>query len=289
MLTLAGNNPYYGATIVEGGTLALANSLAIQNSMLDTSGGGTLSFGTLTSATLGGLTGSGGLNLTSSSSVGLALSVGNNGVNSTFSGVLKGSGSLNKIGSGTLLSSGSSTYTGPTTISQGELLVNGSMVSPLTVQSGGTLGGTGSVAGVTVSAGGHLAPGDAPGQLTLTGDLSLLSGAKMDYELDAPSDSDEVYMPTNLLSLNGQQFSDFNFTSLGGFGPGSYTLIDAGSVSGTLGGNTSGTIDGLPASLAVQGNDLVLTVVPEPGALVLLCGFGTGMACFAWTRRKPAR
>ncbi len=86
----------------------------------------------------------------------------------------------------------------------------------------------------------------------------------MDFALDMPADSDLVSMPAGALSFNGQQFSDFNFTALAGFGPGAFTLIDAGSINGSLGANTSGMIDGLPATLAISGNDLVLTVVPEP-------------------------
>ena len=50
-------------------------------------------------------------------------------------------------------------------------------------------------------------------------------------------------MPSSLLTLSGQQFSDFHFTWTGGFGPGTYTLVNAQSITG-LGSNTSGTIDG---------------------------------------------
>jgi hypothetical protein len=155
-------------------------------------------------------------------------------------------------------------------VSQGTLVVNGSLVSPVTVNGSGVLSGTGSLSSVMVNSGGHLAPGNSPGTLTLSGSLTLMSGALMGYELGTPANSDLVLMPTGLLALNGQQFSDFNFTPLGGFAPGTYMLIDAGSISGGLGANTSGTINGLSASLALQGNDLVLNVVPEPGTFPLL-------------------
>ena len=95
----------------------------------------------------------------------------------------------------------------------------------------------------------------------------------------ARAGSDEVVMPNGLLALNGQQFSDFNFTPLAGFGEGTYTLIDAGSISGSLGSGTSGTIDGFQASLAVHGDNLVLNVVPEPGTLALA---GTGAVSLRW-------
>jgi autotransporter-associated beta strand protein len=199
---------------------------------------------------------------------------------------LAGPGGLAVAGGGVLALPGSNTYTGPTTINQGALVVNGSLVSPVTVNSGGTLAGMGSLLSVTVNSGGHLAPGDALGQLTLSGNLALLGGAVLDYALDTPADSDEVLLPSGLLSLNGQHFSDFNFTPLAGFGQGTYTLIDAGSISGTLGPDTSGTIDGLPASLAVQGDDLVLNVVPEPGTLSLLGAATLAVIGLTW-RREP--
>jgi autotransporter-associated beta strand protein len=269
-LLLAGANTYSGDTTVDSGVLILGSSAALQQSTLVTRGSGALSFGTLNSATIGGLTGTGPLGLINTSSGVVTLSAGNNTANSTYSGTLYGPGGLNKIGAGTLLLTGSNTYSGTTAVNQGELVVNGSLTSPVTVNSGGKLAGTGNLSSVTINSGGHIAPGNSPGILTLSGTLSLLSGAVMDYELATPLNSDEVYMPTSLLSLNGQQFSDFNFTPLGGFGPGTYTLVDAGSVSGGLGASTSGFINGWPANLGIQGNDLVLTVVPEPGTTMLV-------------------
>jgi hypothetical protein len=71
------------------------------------------------------------------------------------------------------------------------------------------------------------------------------------------------------------------------FGPGTYDLIEAGSISGSLSASTSGTIDGYPASLAISGNDLVLTVVPEPSTLALL-GIGVvGVLRYGWRRQSP--
>jgi formylglycine-generating enzyme required for sulfatase activity len=270
MLTLAGTNNYRGNTLVRSGTLTLAQPPGLQNSTLDTSGNGILSFGTLTAATLGGLTGPGALSLSNTASAAVALSVGNNNGNTTYAGILNDAGGLTKIGNGILLLTGANTYSGSTAINQGELMVNGSLVSAVTVNSGGTLAGMGSLSSVTVNAGGHLAPGNSPGKLLLSGSLSLLGGAVMDYELDTPLTSDEVLMSGGSLALNGQEFGDFNFTPLAGFGPGTYDLIDAGSITGSLGSGTSGTIGGYQANLAVQGNDVVLNVVPEPSTLVLM-------------------
>ena len=48
-LLLAATNTYSGNTLISGGTLALGSPLALQDSTLDTSGSGSLSFGALTS------------------------------------------------------------------------------------------------------------------------------------------------------------------------------------------------------------------------------------------------
>ena len=119
--TLSGTNTYSGDTTVSQGTLALGNSLALQNSTLNYATGGTLSFGTLNAATLGGLSGAQNLALANTTPASVALTVGNNNANTTYSGILSGSGSLTKTGTGTLTLTGDSTFTGGTTISSGTL------------------------------------------------------------------------------------------------------------------------------------------------------------------------
>ncbi len=199
-LILAATDTYSGNTLVRSGTLALGSPLALQDSTFDTSGSGTLSFGSLTAATLGGLTGPGKLALSNSASSAVALSVGNNNVNTTYAGAMIGSGSLTKVGSGALLLSGSNTFTGPTTTTQGKLTVDGWLPnSPVSVN-GGTLGGTGYLGSGTVNAGGTLAPGNPLGVLHLSGNLVLATGAAMDFDLDGVSTDDEVSMPSGSLT-----------------------------------------------------------------------------------------
>ena len=84
-----------------------------------------------------------------------------------------GGGGLQVLGSGTLGLAGSNTYTGPTTISQGKLLVDGWLTNSAVSVNGGTLGGRGYLSSVTVNPGGQLAPGDAPGTLNVSGSLIL--------------------------------------------------------------------------------------------------------------------
>ena len=128
-LTLAGSNTFTGTTRINAGTLTLSNALALQSSTLDLNSGdsGNLSFGTLELATFGGLTGSRNLTLQNGSSVSVALTVGNNNTDKTYSGVLSGSGSLTKNGTGTLTLSGTNTFTGTTRINAGTLTLNNAL------------------------------------------------------------------------------------------------------------------------------------------------------------------
>jgi autotransporter-associated beta strand protein len=206
----------------------------------------------------------------------------------TFSGTVqngRGGLALAISGSGSQILSGPNTYTGPTTINLGNLTVNGSLVSPVRVNSGGILSGTGSLTTVTVTTGGTLSPGNPLGSMQMSGTLSLLPGAVMDYELDTPGTSDAISMSSGELVLSSQQFSDFNFTWTSNFGQGTFDLIAFTSRSGSLGQNTSGTIDGLPASIAVRGDELVLNVVPEPSTATLLGAGVLGLIGWAWRQR----
>jgi autotransporter-associated beta strand protein len=94
--------------------------------------------------------------------------------------------SIVKVGTGTLTLGGTNIYSGTTTVSNGVLLVNGSINNdntndaPITV-SGGTLGGLGTLGGaVTINSGGTLAPGAgtnvAGTVLTLNSNLTLQVG-----------------------------------------------------------------------------------------------------------------
>ena len=121
-VVLGGANSFNGTTIINAGTLQLANSLALQNSGL-TYNSGTLTFGNgITAATLGGLGGSQNLSLLNNLSGGVALTVGGNNVNTTYSGALSGAGaSLTKAGTGQLTLTGVNTYAGSTTGNGGTL------------------------------------------------------------------------------------------------------------------------------------------------------------------------
>ncbi|MBN2218552.1 MAG: autotransporter-associated beta strand repeat-containing protein [Pirellulales bacterium] len=159
-----------------------------------------------------------------------------------------------------------------------KLDVTGLATGQFTLASGQKIMGDGSVVGNLVSgAGSILEPGlidERPvGELyIMDGDLTLQDGALLNFDLDDPADpttSDRIILgiyngtaPGNLI-LNSQDFTDFSFTPLTNFGVGVYTLIDAGSISGSLGANVSGTIDGLLGTLSISDTDLILTVTSD--------------------------
>jgi autotransporter-associated beta strand protein len=114
-MVLGSANTYSGNTNLNGGATTLTNSLALQNSTVNFNlQGGTLSFGTLTSATFGGLNGNQALSLGA-----VALTVGGNNADTTYGGTMSGAGSVSKVGNGTLTLTGPNTYTGATTVGSG--------------------------------------------------------------------------------------------------------------------------------------------------------------------------
>ncbi len=118
--------------------------------------------------------------------------------------------------------------------------------------------------------GGSFSPSNLPGTVLLNGDLIADTGAGFAFNLSGVNDSGLILMPNNTLALGGQDFDNFSFATEPDFGPGTYTLIEAQAISGSLGASANGTIDGLAANIAIQGGDVVLNVVPEPSTLVLL-------------------
>ena len=118
-LTLATSNTFTGATNIAGGTLTLGDPNALAGSTLNYNAGG-LSFGALSSANVGGLSGSQSIAL----QFGLALTVGstnNSTFNTTYSGQLSGNGGLSVAGGNLTLTNTGNSFTGGINITSGTL------------------------------------------------------------------------------------------------------------------------------------------------------------------------
>ena len=150
------------------------------------------------------------------------------------------------------------------------------------VNSGGTLSGNGTVNKATTIDGGNVSVGNGGvGALGFSQSLSLVSlaAASLQFELGADTAAGVTYDTVNLsgaINLNiGSgllDFDRFQFTNIAGFAPGVYTLFNSdNTITGTLGSNLSGFIDGRSSSLsfADSNQDIILTVIPEPGAVLL--------------------
>lgn len=168
---------------------------------------------------------------TAGSITGLA-DITNNGVvnfnqsdaNYTFGTTMSGTGSTVFNATGVTTLTGAHTYSGPTSVNAGTLLVNGSLANgAVQVNSGGTLGGSGTLGGtVTVADGGHLA--GATGSTLNVGSLVFGANSNFDVALGAPvlGGGNPLVNVANNLTLDGK----LNVADAGGFGTGVYRLIN---------------------------------------------------------------
>jgi autotransporter-associated beta strand protein len=193
------------------------------------------------------------------------LTTGGNNLSTTVSGGIDGvGGSLVKTGSGTLTLSGINSYTGPTIVDAGALIVDGSIApsSLTTVQAGALLGGSGTVGSTTVAGGGTFAPGPsgAPGTMTVAGNLAFQSGALYLVQVN----------PTTSTTTNVSGTATLAGTVQANFAPGSYLsrsytiLSAAGGRSGTFNAlSTSGLPAGFQPTLSYTGTTAVLSLTAQ--------------------------
>ena len=180
-----------------------------------------------------------------------------------FAPVIGGNGAVNVISGRTILTA-SNTYTGPTTVNGGALIVNGSIASSMltTVNGGGLLGGSGVVGNTQINTGGAFAPGpqNAPGSMAVQGNLAFQSGAL--YLVQVNPTAASTANVAGAATLAGTVQANF---SAGSFVERSYTIL-------TAAGGRAGTFDalttvGLPAafqaSLSYTGNTAVLNLTAQ--------------------------
>jgi autotransporter-associated beta strand protein len=192
---LGGANTFSGNTVISAGTLQLANSLALQNSVLNYSSG-SLTFGSgITAATIGQFTGSQSLSLNNQAvtPAGVTLTIGGNNATWSYGGSFSGLGSLIKVGTGTLTLTGNNSYSGTTTCNAGALAL----------PAGGVING-GAVFGQGILVNG--------GSLTSTGTSTLNAAGNAFSETSGTVSLGDVNEPNAandglLISLTGGSFS----------------------------------------------------------------------------------
>ncbi len=212
------------------------------------------------------------------------LKLGNNNLDTVFSGVIQGSGSLTKIGTGTFTLSGANTFSGTTTLSAGVLLIanttgSGTGTGPVKANVG-TLGGSGIISGActvgTGSGGGaFLVPAFGTNKkvtLTLQSSLTLHADATYTYTFKARKNQSRTDLViANGVTINGATIA-FQGQTQGRVKRGTVLTVisntSANPISGTFSNLADGAIvtvngNNLQASYSGgDGNDLTLTVVP---------------------------
>jgi autotransporter-associated beta strand protein len=275
--------------------LQINNALALQNSALNTSAAGVITLSSVTTPTLGGLTGSS--NLASivttgySSVTSLTLNPGTGAAN-TYSGVVANGATgmtLVKTGAGTQTLSGANTYTGATTVSAGTLEVSGAA---------GALTAT---TAVNINGGTLLLSGSAANRISDTAAISL--GAATGSKLQLSGAVTETLGALTLAGGDGIRVIDFGATS----GVLTLTSLSAASSLPLQIWNWSGSTDRLIISsggfggfltasdisfFSDGGSSLIGTaqfsstqLVPVPEASTLLAVLGL-MAPLAWRERR---
>ncbi|GKQ50781.1 hypothetical protein BRSPCE3_16360 [Bradyrhizobium sp. Ce-3] len=253
--TVTGTNAAPMSFSVAGGTMAVTGTL--NASSLAVNAGGTLDLGgtTQTSATVklgGGTIQNGALN-------GAITSTGG-----TING-LGGTASLDAT-AGTTFVLGTNTFTGGTTVTNATLTVNGSLSDPI-IGAGGLLNGTGSVGATTIQSGGTFAPGSGtPGtSMTVNGNLAFQSGALYVVALNPASASSANVSGTATLggAAVNAVFANGSYISK------QYTILSAGSVSGTFGAFSNTNLpanfsDTLSYDASHAYLNLTLNFVPPP-------------------------
>jgi autotransporter-associated beta strand protein len=209
-------------------------------------------------------------------------------------------GGLTKSGTGTLRLTAANTFTGPTTVAQGRLVVDGSLgAGDVAVNAGASLGGTGTMAGRLTVAGGSTPstrgsldltdgqaatlrltnPGSAETVLTLGGVAG--SPSAMTFEIGLTADRIQIDTGKILVNPGG---ASITITGLPGLTNGTYDLIafPSGQATGlSFLSLTSASVSGYSISLQTTPTSLQVVVVPEPMTMG-----GIALVAMAWLAKR---
>lgn len=214
-LTLSGTNTFTGPATVTDGTLVLSGGSAIGDTTAVVVNATSTTSGTLqvdTAETIGSLAGNGG-----SVVLNAGLTTGGDNTDTSYAGVISGTGSLTKEGTGIFTLTGANTYGGGTTVNngtlagnttslQGDILVNASGTLLFDQAANGTysgdLTGTGTVTKISA------------GTLTLTG-LNTGFGGTTNLNGGTVSIASENNIGTGTLAFDGGTLQTTDLTTLG--------------------------------------------------------------------------
>jgi autotransporter-associated beta strand protein len=263
-----------------GGLIQFTSKAQGGSSRVEVFGNGSLDMSGLSGTaglTVGSLEGSGMVTLGSRN-----LTIGANGLSTTFSGTIQGTGAVLLNGSGTLTLSGASSYTGATTVLAGTLLIDNKSGSATGTGSikiqAGTLGCSGSVFGaVTIGTGSGTGAVLATGAgsngttaFTTRSALTLKSDAACVCKLSTQKVKSDQVIADGITIQNGAQF-DLQPTGKKRLVVGTVFTVMSNTSPSPISGTFANLSDG--ATLAVgknrllasyegdDGNDLTLTVV----------------------------
>ncbi len=149
-LTLSGNNTYTGDTTVSQGAVLVSNSNAVQNTTVVVGvDNGLLFSGGIGAFNVGSISGSGNVALSDTGGNPVTLVSGGNNANTTYSGLISGSGTLVHNGSGTLLLTASNTYAGGTILGPDAISSNYPLPGTTTFTANATLQAAASTFAIT--------------------------------------------------------------------------------------------------------------------------------------------
>ncbi|WP_211413012.1 autotransporter outer membrane beta-barrel domain-containing protein [Bradyrhizobium iriomotense] len=193
----------------------------------------------------------------------------------SFDAAISGTGSLHVL-SGTTILSAVSTFSGTTTISDGKLVVNGSIANSDVVMTGGILGGNGTVGTLLAGAGATVAPGNSIGTLNVAGNVTFAAGSIYQVEVNTAGQSDRI-VAGGTATINGGTVQVL--AGAGNYSPATtYTIL-------TANGGRSGAFDAVTSNLAF----LDPTLSYDPNNIYLtLTRNNTNFASIGLTRNQIA-
>ena len=307
--TLSSASSMTGTTTVTAGQFTVASANLLADTSAVVVNGGVLSLGG--SDTIGSLAGSGGTVAIG----GNALTVAQSG-STSFAGALTGNGTFTKTGSGILtLTGNASAYAGATQVQAGTIAVNGSLGGTVDVSLNAILSGTGTIGGNATIAG-TVNPGGtgAVGTQTFNGNVTYAAGSILSWELFANNalggSYDQIAIPTGNVTFSGSTAIAMSFNAAGSAVAWSNSFwnvsrswlvqdLGLGQINnfGNLSLATQNWLDSTGAAfntarpgssftLTQQGQDVLITYVPEPSTIVALIGGVAGVVGFGIRRRR---